>query len=137
MKDRLIMHRIGKRNITVSDTEIDRILERKGQILDRMSQLDFNPFWHQHRNTLIRDYLRPPRGGEFKISVLEAQLKLVRMPRALRYRSSLFGLESLSISTDHIALLEVENLKKDQILTTITDTFLPYYTRGPPVLEEL
>lgn len=42
-----------------------------------MSQLDFNPFWHQHRNTLIRDYLRPPRGGEFKISVLEAKLKLL------------------------------------------------------------
>lgn len=40
-----------------------------------MSQLDFNPFWGQHRNTLIQEYLRPPRGGEFSIPVLETKLQ--------------------------------------------------------------
>lgn len=75
MRDRLLVHRLGQRQATVSETEINRIVELKGQILDRMSQLDFNPFWAQRRNTLIRDYLRPPRGGEFKISVLEAKLQ--------------------------------------------------------------
>lgn len=62
---------------------------------------------------------------------------LVRMPRDQKYIRSLCGLESISISTDHFAVLEVENLKKYKIMNTITYTFLPYYTRGPPVLEEL
>nr|YP_010833593.1 hypothetical protein QLP06_mgp020 [Jatropha curcas]WFG81219.1 hypothetical protein [Jatropha curcas] len=89
MRDRLLVHRLGQRNATVSETELNRIVELKGKILTRMSELDFNPFWDQHRNTLIRDYMRPPRGGEFKISVLEAKLQynicLVRMPRAPIY----------------------------------------------------
>lgn len=75
MKDRLLVHRLGQRHATVSETEISRIIDLKGQIIDRMAQLDFSPFWNQHRNTLIQDYLRPPRGGEFKISTLENKLQ--------------------------------------------------------------
>lgn len=77
MKDRLIVHRVGQGNSTVSDAEIDRIVDLKGQIFDRMSQLDLNPFLASQKNKLIRDYLRPPRGSEFKISVLEEKLQVL------------------------------------------------------------
>ena len=75
MRDRLLVHRLGQRHATVSDEEINRIVDLKRQIIDRMAQLDVNPFWTQQGNTLIQDYLRPPRGGEFKTSVLEAKLQ--------------------------------------------------------------
>lgn len=75
MRDRLLVHRLGQRHATVSEDEINRIVDLKGQIIDRMSQLDVNPFWNQHKNTIIRDFLRPPRGSEFKISTLEAKLQ--------------------------------------------------------------
>ena len=75
IKARLLVHRLGQRHATVSDEEINRIVDLKRQIIDRMAQLDVNPFWTQQGNTLIQDYLRPPRGGEFKTSVLEAKLQ--------------------------------------------------------------
>ncbi|KAJ8746989.1 hypothetical protein K2173_012848 (mitochondrion) [Erythroxylum novogranatense] len=75
IRNRLLVHRLGQRHASVSEAEIDRIVDLKGQILNRMSQLDGNPFWHRHRNKLIRDYILPPRRGKWKISVLEAKLQ--------------------------------------------------------------
>lgn len=75
LRNRLIIHRLGQKGRTVSDDEITLILDRKDKILSRMFELDSNPFWNQRRHTLIRDYMLPPRGGEFKISVLEGKLE--------------------------------------------------------------
>ena len=75
LRNRLIVHRLGRKNSTVSDDEIDRIVDLKDQIITRMAQLDANPFWNSRRNVLIRDYVQPPRGGEYKIPVLEAKLE--------------------------------------------------------------
>lgn len=75
LRNRLLVHRLGRKNPTVSEDEIDRIVDLKDRIITRMAQLDANPFWNNHRNVLIRDYMQPPRGGEYKFSVLEAKLE--------------------------------------------------------------
>lgn len=67
-------YRLGNRNSTVDDWEIDRIVSLKNEILDRMIELDHSPFWNTHRNRLIRDFIQPPQGGEYRIPVLEAKL---------------------------------------------------------------
>nr|KJB09737.1 hypothetical protein B456_001G161300 [Gossypium raimondii] len=71
---RLMIHRLGQRNPTVDDSEIERIISLKSDILTRMYELDQNPFWTAHRNRLIRDYILPPRGGEYRIHVLQSKL---------------------------------------------------------------
>ena len=75
MRNRLLVHRLGRKNPVLSEAEIDRIVDLKDRIITRMAQLDANPFWNNHRNVLIRDYMQPPRGGEYKIPVLEAKLE--------------------------------------------------------------
>jgi len=75
IKNRLLVHRLGQRNSTVDDSEIDRIVSLKNEILDRMVELDHSPFWNTHRNRLIRDYILPPKGGEYKIPTLESKLE--------------------------------------------------------------
>lgn len=72
IQKRLNIHRKGR---IIENEEIEKIIKIKGDILDRRAQLDFNPFWGQHRNTLIRDYLRPPQGGEFRICTLQRKLQ--------------------------------------------------------------
>lgn len=74
IKNRLTIYRLGQRNSTVDDSEIDRIVSLKNDILNRMFELDPSPFWNTHRNRLLRDYIQPPRGGEYRIPVLEAKL---------------------------------------------------------------
>ena len=66
----------------VSDDEIHRIIDIKRRIFHRMGQLDLNPFWEQRENTLIRDYLLPSRGAEFKVAVLERKLNSLNTPNA-------------------------------------------------------
>ncbi|KAG4166893.1 hypothetical protein ERO13_A13G161901v2 [Gossypium hirsutum] len=56
---RLMIHRLGQRNPTVDDSEIERIISLKSDILTRI---------------LIRDYILPPRGGEYRIHVLQSKL---------------------------------------------------------------
>jgi hypothetical protein len=71
IKNRLLVHR---RNPSVSDSEIDRIVYLKNEILNRMFELDHDAFWNAHRNRLIRDYIVPPHGAEYGIRVLESKL---------------------------------------------------------------
>lgn len=58
----------------VDDDEINQIINLKNFILDRMVELDHSPFRNTHRNRLIRDFIQPPRGGEYRIPILEAKL---------------------------------------------------------------
>lgn len=74
IRNRLLVHRLGHKNSTVDDWEINRIVSLKNQILDRMIELDYSPFWNICRNRLIRDYIQPPQGGEYRIQVLESKL---------------------------------------------------------------
>ncbi|KAK8486423.1 hypothetical protein V6N13_090842 [Hibiscus sabdariffa] len=66
----------GKNKIAwVSDSEFQAIIEQKNLIYDRMNDLAPSPFWNDHRNSLIRDYILPPRGGEFTVPVLKAKFQ--------------------------------------------------------------
>lgn len=69
IKQRLLVHRLGQKNFSVSDHEIDLIVNLKNDIINRMGELDPDPFWTSHRRRLIRDYILPPVGGEYRIKV--------------------------------------------------------------------
>lgn len=89
MKERLLVHRLGQRHATISEAEINRIIDLKGKILDRMSQLDFHPFWDQHRNEthsfVITCGLLGEGNSRFPFWRPSYNICLVRMPRALKY----------------------------------------------------
>lgn len=75
IKDRLCRSRIGTKKPPVSDEEVERIIDLKNQIFERMAQLNpTNPVWINHRNRLIRDFLQPPRSPEYRIPILEQKL---------------------------------------------------------------
>lgn len=77
IKQRLLVHRLGQKNFSVSEKEIDQIVELKNDILNRMGELDPDPFWTSHRRRLIRDYILPRVGGEHRIKVLTQKLNFL------------------------------------------------------------
>ena len=75
IKTRLTIHRLGRSLPPVENAEIHTIFDLKDRIVQRMEQLNPDPFWANRRLNLIRDYLQPPRGGEFTIPTLEKKLE--------------------------------------------------------------
>lgn len=76
IKKRLWVQRLGRKGsmATITDPEVEAIIDLKNQILDRMAELDHTDLWNTHRNRLIRDFIQTPQGGEYRTSVLEAKL---------------------------------------------------------------
>ncbi|GAA0140198.1 hypothetical protein LIER_44050 [Lithospermum erythrorhizon] len=105
IRERLRIHRMGGPRFQIDDSEIERIINLKQQILDRMQELDpNNPFWTHYRNRLIRDYIIPSSGGEYKVSTLADKLNALwrdnptesTIYQDLIRRRDLFHIEALS-----------------------------------------
>lgn len=71
---RLVLHRVGPNPTVVDPAEVNSIVALKNEIFERAGHLDHSPLWTTHRNRLIRDFLQPPRGGEFSVSALQKKL---------------------------------------------------------------
>lgn len=50
---------------------IQTLIQLKTAVIERMSQLDQNPFWTEQRDRLISDSIVQPAGPEYKIKTLE------------------------------------------------------------------
>jgi len=74
LRTRLIINRLGRQNAAVEESELEALIHLKSRILDRMWELDRTPFWGAHKNRLIRDFIQPPRGGEYRIPTLRSKL---------------------------------------------------------------
>lgn len=59
----------------MDNEEVDKIINLKSAITDRMVELDQSAFWNIHRNRIVRDFIQTPKGGEYRIPVLEGKLQ--------------------------------------------------------------
>lgn len=79
LKTRLIINRAGNKDSFVSDLEVERLIALKGQVVDRMTELD-GPFWGQHKLRIIRDFMLNQQGREFKPRILRSKLASLADP---------------------------------------------------------
>lgn len=104
IRERLRIYRMGGKRFQVDDSEINQIIHLKDPILTKMDELAPNTFWNQYRNRLIRDYIVPNSGGEYKVSTLASKLNDLwganptgsTIYKDLIRRRDLFHLEALS-----------------------------------------
>lgn len=75
IRDRVLIQRLGKKNMVVADEEVDKIINLKNAIADRMVELDQSSFWDVHRNRIVRDYILTNKGEEYIIPSLEGKLQ--------------------------------------------------------------
>lgn len=75
IRNRLIIQRSGTKNFVVGNEEVEKIINLKKAIADRMVELDQNTFWNIHRNRIVRDFIRTPKGEEYIIPSLEGKLQ--------------------------------------------------------------
>jgi hypothetical protein len=81
IRTRLLIHRLGGTKDT-TDEEVAQVFRLKGEILTRMSHISPNPCWDNHRMFLIRNFLTPPRGGEYSIRMLQTKLEQLHSENA-------------------------------------------------------
>jgi len=54
--------------------DLRAIVHLKGEIIARMSQLDPDPFWMEHRDRIISESILTPKGPEYKLAALQGKL---------------------------------------------------------------
>jgi len=76
VKDRLTLYASPEEEI--SNDDVEALVLLKGDVLERMAQLDPHPFWVENRELLISEYILTPRGPEYKLETLLQNLEELR-----------------------------------------------------------